>query len=82
MLNFVSVVWGSEFLLRMFTVIIQWSLHKGLCDIPAYIGWAVTFQHRMGCKEGDAIVRPNADFEVPDVLVFLPSFKMLFGFCR
>ena len=27
----------------------------------------------MGCKEGDAIVRTTADFEVSDVLVCLPS---------
>ena len=55
----------------MFTVIIQWSLHKGL---------SVTFQDRMGCKEGDAIVRSIADFEVPDVLVCLSSFKMFSWF--
>ena len=36
----------------------------------------MTFQDRMGCKEGDATVRSVADFEVPDVLVCLPSFKM------
>ena len=55
----------------MLTVIIQWSLHKGL---------SMTFQDRMGCKEGDAIVKPNADFEVPDVLVCLSSFKMFSWF--
>ena len=43
------------------------SLHKGL---------SVTFQDTMGCKEGDAIVRSIADFEVPNVFVCLPSFKM------
>ena len=31
---------------------------------------------RMGCKEGDAMVRSIADFQVPDVIVCLPSFKM------
>ena len=51
----------------MLTVIIQWSLHLEL---------SVTFQDRMGCKEGDAIVRSIADFEVPGVLVCLPLFKM------
>ena len=29
----------------------------------------VTFQDRIGCKEGDTIVRSIAEFEVPDVLV-------------
>ena len=53
-------------MLRMFTVIIQWSLYKRL---------SVIFQVRMGCKEGDPIVRSIADFEVPDNLVCLPSFK-------
>ena len=51
----------------MLAVIIQWSLHLGL---------SVTFQDRMGCKEGGAIVRSIADFEVLDVLVSLPLFKM------
>ena len=60
MLNFVMVVWGSEFLLCVFTVITQWSLLRGL---------SVTFQDRMGCNEGDAIVRLIVDFGVPDVLV-------------
>ena len=55
----------------MFTVIIQCSLHKGL---------SVTFQDRMGCKEGDAIMMSIADFEVPDVLECLPSFKMFSWF--
>ena len=50
----------------MLTVIIQWALHLGL---------SVTFQYMLGCKEGDAIVRSFADFEVSDVLVSLPSFK-------
>ena len=36
----------------------------------------VTFPDRMGFKEEDAIVRSVADFEVPDVLVCLRSFKM------
>ena len=36
----------------------------------------MTFQDRMGCKEGDVIVRSIADFEVPDVLVCLPLFKI------
>ena len=57
----------------MFTVIIQWSL---LLDM------SVTFQDRVGCKEGDAIVRSITDFEVPDVLVCLPSFKMFSFFFR
>ena len=54
----------------MFTVIIQW---------PLLLGLSVTFQDRMGmgCKKEDAIVRSIADFEVPDVLVCLPSFKCL-----
>ena len=65
MLNFVIVFWSSEFLLWMFTVITHWSLLKGL---------SVTFQGRMGCEEGDAIVRSISDFKVPDVLVSLPSF--------
>ena len=51
----------------MLTGIIQWSLYEGLL---------VTFQNRMGCKEGNAIVRSVTDFEVPDVLVCLPSFKI------
>ena len=34
----------------------------------------------MGCKEEDTIVRSIADFEVPDVLVCLPSFKMFSWF--
>ena len=34
----------------------------------------------MGCKEGDAIVRSIADYEVPDVLVCVPSFKMFSWF--
>ena len=51
----------------MFTLSKQWSLHLGL---------SVTFPDRMGCKEGDAIVRSIVDFEVSDVLVCLPSFKM------
>ena len=36
----------------------------------------MTLQDRMGCKEDDAIVRLIADFEVPDVLVCIPSLKM------
>ena len=52
----------------MLTIIIQWSLHLGL---------SVTFQDSMGCKEGDAIVRSTANSEVPDVLVCLPSFKII-----
>ena len=55
----------------MLTVIIQWALHLGL---------SVTFQDRMSCKEEDAIVRSVADFEVPDVLVCLLSFKMFSWF--
>ena len=54
------IVLGSEFWLWTFTVITQWSLLKGL---------SVTFLDRMGCKEGDAMVRSNADFEV--VVVYL-----------
>ena len=34
------------------------------------------FKDKMGCKEGDAIVISIADFEMPDVLVCLLSFKM------
>ena len=41
------VVWGSEFLLQICMVITEWSLLERL---------SVTFQDRMGCKEGDAIV--------------------------
>ena len=67
MLNFVIAVWGSEFLLRMLAAITQWLLVKGLSR---------TFQDRKGCKEGDAIVRSIVDFEVPDVLVCFPSFKI------
>ena len=52
----------------MLPVITQWSLHLRL---------SVMFQDRMSCKEEDAIVISIADFEVPDVLVSLPSFKML-----
>ena len=55
----------------MFAVILQCSLHKGL---------SVTFQDRRGCKEEDAIVRSDADFEVSNVLVCLPSFKMFTWF--
>ena len=55
----------------MLTVITQWLLHLGLF---------VTFQDRMGCKEGEAIVRAFVDFEAPVVRVCLPSFKM-FRFC-
>ena len=51
----------------MIMVIIQSSLHLGLF---------VTLQDRMGSKKSDAVMRSIADFEVPDVLVFLPSFKM------
>ena len=51
----------------MVTVIIQWLL---------YLGLYVTLQDRVGCEEGDAIVRSIADFELPDVPVCLPSFKM------
>ena len=51
----------------MFTVILQWLLHKGM---------SVAFQDRLGCEEGNAIVRSIADFEVPDVLVCFPSFEM------
>ena len=43
-------------------------------------GLSVTFQDRMGCKEGEAIVRSIADFELPDVLVPLPSFKIFSRF--
>ena len=58
-----------QFVLLMlnFTVITQRSLLKGV---------SVTFQDKVGCKEGDVIVRSVADFEVPDVRVCLPSFKM------
>ena len=55
----------------MFTAITQWSLLKRL---------SVAFQDRMGCKEEDANVESNADYEVPDVLVCLPSFKMFSWF--
>ena len=51
----------------MFTVIIKWSLRKGL---------SVTFQDMMSCKEGDAIEKYIVNFEVRDVLVCPPSFKM------
>ena len=37
----------------------------------------MTFEDRMGCKEGNAIVRSFADFEVSDVPVCLPLVKML-----
>ena len=43
-------------------------------------GLSVTFQDRMGCKKGDATVGSFDDFEVPDVLVCLPSFKMFSWF--
>ena len=56
MLNFVIVVWGSDFLLWTFTVIKQWSLLNELY---------VTFQDRMGCREGDAIVRSITDLRCP-----------------
>ena len=36
----------------------------------------MSFQDRMGCKEGDVIVSSIADFEFPNVFVCLPSFKM------
>ena len=39
------------------------------------------FYDRKGCKNRDAIVRSIADFEGPDVLVCLSSFKMLSWFC-
>ena len=67
MLNFIVVVWGSEFFLWAFTVFIQWSLLKVL---------SVTFKNRMGCKKWDAILRSTAHFEVPDVLVCFSSFSM------
>ena len=67
MLKFVIVVWGSEFLLWTFTSITQWSLLKGM---------VVAFQDRIGCEEGDVNMMSIVDFEVPDVLVCLPSFKM------
>ena len=51
----------------------QWSLLKGL---------SVPFHDRMGCKKRDAIVMSFADFEVPEVLVCLPSFKMFSFFYR
>ena len=35
----------------------------------------MTFQDMMGCKERDAFVSSISDFDVPDVLVCLPSFK-------
>ena len=38
----------------------------------------MTLQAGLGCKEGDA--RSVADFEMPDVLVCLPSFKMFSWF--
>ena len=40
----------------------------------------MTLQRRMGCKEGGAIVRLITDFEGPDVLVCLRSFKMFIWF--
>ena len=40
----------------------------------------MTFQDRMSCKEGGAIVRSIADFELPNVLVCLPSFKIFMCF--
>ena len=36
----------------------------------------VAFQDRMGCKKEDAKVRQIVDFELSDVPVCLPSFKM------
>ena len=55
----------------MLSVIIQWSLHKGL---------SVKFQDRMGYKQGDVIVKSIADFEVADVHVRLPSFELFSWF--
>ena len=40
----------------------------------------MTFQDRMACKESDDCVKSTADFEVHNVLVCLPSFKMFSGF--
>ena len=55
----------------MFTVITQLSLLKEL---------SVTFQEGIGCKEWDATVRSITDFEVPDVFVYLPVFKIFSWF--
>ena len=40
----------------------------------------MTFQDRIGCNEGDAVVSSIADLEVPDVFVCPPSFKMFSWF--
>ena len=66
MLNFVIIVWGSEFLLWMLTDITQWSPLEGL---------SVTFQVSMACEEEDTIVVSIVDFEVPVVLECSPSLK-------
>ena len=65
-LNFVIVVEGCEFLLQTLTIITQWLLLKGLSEI---------IQDRVGCKEGDDIVRIVIDFEVPNVHVCLPPIR-------
>ena len=65
--NFVIEVWGSEFILWTFTVIAYCLLLEGM---------SVTFQDRLSCKETDAIVRSFTDFEVSDIHVYPPSFKM------
>ena len=56
MLNFWIVVLGSEFSFWFFTVITQGSLLKGL---------SVSFQDKLGCKEGETIAQLIADFDVP-----------------
>ena len=66
MLKFVIVVWSSEFLICTLSVITQWSLIEGM---------SVTFKDRIGCKDGDPIVRSDVDFEVADVLVCCSLFK-------
>ena len=65
------VVWSSEVFIRISTVIRQWSIIERL---------SVTFQDTMGCKHGDIIVRSITYFEVPDVPVRFPSFRMLSWF--
>ena len=71
MFKFVIVVWGFEFLLQTFTGITRWLLFEGL---------AVTFKDRMSSKGGDATVRSITDFDVPDIIMCLPSLRMFSWF--
>ena len=64
--NFLIVLLSSEVLFWTFTFITKWWLLRGL---------SVTFQDRMVC-----IVRSNADFVEPVVVVSLPSFKLVSWF--